>query len=376
MPLIKALSKTTYTKKVFSQLIPKEQSVVQSAYNYLLKKGITYPEVIKDVEEKVMRGVWQIIKLVVDSNVENKRLVDNTLGNEMGSLVNAIHKICQDPFVEFFGDTYYDQYHFVVRKPPTDYVGYRQLKDVAVTIEPHDVVSEELEMGAEEIYSWYRLTPQALIDGMSDEMVRMYIKAIRFSEYAYIWGEKSLDQVTNYQDYQPALGANQSLPAAYIVRSAVEALKYLIESHAYMPFVRKGSIQIIGNRTIKRGTVIRYKGTGEVFYVESVTNSYTVSGSGINRITTLEVSRGMVEQYFEKYFNIINLEFDRRVSFTEGFGYQDWVTRVFHNWVVNSPENNGKFSNFNFFLAGLQFTDEKFLVKDDVKSKIDEENIV
>jgi len=321
-----------------------------------------------------MRGVWQIIKLVVDSNVENKRLVDNTLGNEMGSLVNAIHKICQDPFVEFFGDTYYDQYHFVVRKPPTDYVGYRQLKDVAVTIEPHDVVSEELEM--EEIYSWYRLTPQALIDGMSDEMVRMYIKAIRFSEYAYIWGEKSLDQVTNYQDYQPALGANQSLPAAYIVRSAVEALKYLIESHAYMPFVRKGSIQIIGNRTIKRGTVIRYKGTGEVFYVESVTNSYTVSGSGINRITTLEVSRGMVEQYFEKYFNIINLEFDRRVSFTEGFGYQDWVTRVFHNWVVNSPENNGKFSNFNFFLAGLQFTDEKFLVKDDVKSKIDEENIV
>lgn len=363
---IQALAKTTYTKKTLPQLTPKEILVFQSAYSYLLKKGVVYSESVIDLEEKTMRGVWQIIKLVIDSNVENKRLVDNTLGNEMGSLVNAIHKICQSPFVEFFGDTYYDQYYFVARKPPTDYVGYKQLKDVAIDIEAHEVINEEFQMEPEEIYSWYRLTPQPLIDGIADESIRTLLKAIRFPEYAYIWGEKSLDQVTNYQDYQASLGANQALPTAYLVRSAVEDLRYLIESHAYAPFVRKGTIQIVGNRTIKRGTVIRYKLTGEVFYVESVGNSYTISGSGINRITTLEVSRGMVEKYFEKYFNIINVDYEKKLTFTEGFGYMDWVTKVFHNWVVNSSENNGLFSNFNFFAAGLQFSDEEYDTKEDV----------
>jgi hypothetical protein len=82
-----------------------------------------------------------------------------------------------------------------------------------------------------------------------------------------------------------------------------------------LPFVRKGTITIRGDRRIKRGMRILYQPTNEYFYVESVANSFTVQDGVIDRITTLTVSHGMIKEYADieiedkytpSYFNLIN----------------------------------------------------------------------
>ena len=60
----------------------------------------------------------------------------------------------------------------------------------------------------------------------------------------------------------------------------------------YLPFTRKGTIQINGDRRIKVGTFIRLDATDELYYVTGVDNSLTI-GSNIDRVTTIQVERGM-----------------------------------------------------------------------------------
>lgn len=49
------------------------------------------------------RGVWQMIKLWVDSQLSDRRIVDRSLTNPEGTLMDFFNKICQQPFVEFWG---------------------------------------------------------------------------------------------------------------------------------------------------------------------------------------------------------------------------------------------------------------------------------
>jgi hypothetical protein len=71
---------------------------------------------------------------------------------------------------------------------------------------------------------------------------------------------------------------------------------------------------------LKIGNIIRFKATGEIFFIDSVQQSYSISEGSLDRTTTINVSRGMIEQLiygFEYqnasgvnksvgYFNIIN----------------------------------------------------------------------
>jgi len=115
--------------------------------------------------------------------------------------------------------------------------------------------------------------------------------------YADIWGSKPFDQVSNYLDYTPRSGDKEMVKLGYYDQQLVHDLKYIIDSHAYLPFTRTGTITINGDRRFKKGTVVRHLGTGEVFYVDSVTHNYSISDNSIERLTTLQVSRGMVEKY-------------------------------------------------------------------------------
>lgn len=75
---------------------------------------------------------------------------------------------------------------------------------------------------------------------------------------------------------------------------------YLVESNIYLPFTRKGSITLpYGDRRIKKGTFVRFKPTGEIFYVDSVTNNLSCGNTSVDRTTTINVSRGMVEKYIK-----------------------------------------------------------------------------
>ena len=300
------------------------------------------------------KGIMSIVNLNIDPSIANRQVIDSSLATANGSILNYIRKICQRPFVEFFGDTYGDKYHFTVRKPPFDRESYAYLAKIPVTnvelkkqfsdigkeisgpktvlveiefetnnhvfIEVQEVISESLAMNDSEIYTWYQITPQNLQFGQGNDIALAYLPIKGFQEYIDIWGNKPYQIQHNYSPYNPNLLQENPNLLSEIEKQTYLDLVYMIESTAYLPFTRKGTITIAGgNRTLKKGNFVQYY-TGEMFYVEAVQHSYSVDVYGvISRSTTIQVSRGMIQAFIRgveqngtlySYFNIINAELD------------------------------------------------------------------
>ena len=138
--------------------------------------------------------------------------------------------------------------------------------------------------------------------------------------------------------------------ARRILIAALKDFKYLVESNAYNPFTRMGTITLRGNRQIKRGTLVHLP-TGEVFHVDAVSQNYSVSIGNISRSTTLQLSRGIFPDFIggkeidgekKSYFNIIDFgDWDESKITLEN--YRDLVSK----WKVN-------YNVFSFFLRRQQ----------------------
>ena len=313
----------------------------------LLLKAIDY--IAMTVTEHIFQrslekssGIWSIINLNIDPNVSERIVVDASIATTNGSILNYVKKICRSPFIDFLGDTYGDQYYFTVRVPPFDRRSYISLLsgsyftkedsgslsgqtvigDVAIiTIKDDVVMSESLTMNESEIYTWYQLTPKHLYFGTYKYLAMIYLPIKGFQEYIDIWGSKPYQIEHNYMPYNPNLLEEKPIISSEIEKQTYLDLKYLIETHAYLPFTRKGNIVIAGgDRRIKRGGFIRYQPTHEIYYVDGVQHNYSVDDAGLlNRTTVVQVSRGMVEDYIKgvdidgttySYFDIINTNID------------------------------------------------------------------
>jgi hypothetical protein len=285
-------------------------------------------------------GIWSIIRLLIDQEVRNRRVSDLSLSQDTGSLYNFIQKVCQNPFVEFWGDTYGQNYVFVARKMPFDRDGYTT--NHVIDIDGIDVYTYDFAY-SNQIYSWYELQPKSLYVGAQENVLKVVIPPMYFPEYVEVWGSRPLSVVSNYlpdQFYQSEDGQ-----ATYdsTLEQALNDLKYVIESHAYLPFSREGTIVMRLDRRIKRGMMIRFTLTGELFHVDAVSHSHRVSRGGVQETTTISVSRGLVERYTkEPTFNYFNL-----ISFDDTEG----AIAINSNFRVNKPV-------FDFFLGRNQFQDE------------------
>jgi len=279
-------------------------------------------------------GIWQIIKLVIDERVAGRQIVDSSIRSDQGSLLNYINKICQQPFVEFYGDTFGDLYYFIARKPPYTQASYVDLvKNTIIDIDENDINQQSLDFDEQEVYSWYRIIPIGNFFGETD-IAKAVLPAIFFEEYAKIWGSRPLEVVSNYIDFQGIRDENDVVNFDTATQAAIQDLGYIIESHAYLPFTRKGTIVLKGDRRIRRGIAVRHGGTGEVYHVDNVTQTFSVSEVSTERITSINVSRGMVEEYMENdkfnYFNIIDLDKDDKgVSQSGNFKVNPDVFRFF-----------------------------------------------
>lgn len=414
--------------KTIEDLTDNEKSIFDDIYNLLITENSKLIKPSQKITAPLLAGIWQIIKLVIDDSVKDRRLTDASIGNENGSLLNAFRKICQEPFCEFFTDTYGDQFYFIARKKPFDKEGVLSMiegravfevtdpvddsvaeesdkfakvysnpklivksstvtkQDLIIDIEEDDIISDNIKT-ATEAYSWYKLQLSNLTTGSASDMAFAYLKAIYFDEFADIFGSKPLDLTTSYIPYSPIIDKNIKLPTAYFIKQGVYDLKYMIESHAYLPFTRMGTIVMNGDRRIKKGTFVRLKGTGEIGYVDGVANAYSIDDSKIDRTTTLQVSRLMIEKYIKgvdfaissvpsftsndpldkfispanlnknknsskiniSYFNICNLPIDESVFSNSEAGFSAFSKASTANWKVNKTV-------FNFFLKKLQFS--------------------
>lgn len=297
--------------------------------------------------DRLAPGIWQITKLLADSSVEDKQVVDCSISVQTGSLLNFFNKVCQQPLVEFMGDTFGNQYYFITRRPPTDSVGVKRLiTDTLMRVSEDEVMSANLDWNREGIYSWYQYLPQGDVIGQAE--LQYMIPAVLFPEYAQLWGSKPLVIRSNYFNLEQAGFFNSKDSKELkencnrVMRIMMEDFRYLVESNAYNPFVRRGSITMRGNRRIKRGTAIHLVSTNEVYHVDSVSHSFNINGNSVSRATTLNVSRGMFLPYINgieeggtrySYFDIIDFGTKGVDSVTQE-NFKEILSKWHVNWKV------------------------------------------
>ena len=296
----------------------------------------------KELKEVVADGVWAITKIIIDPQIANLRLVDAGLFVEQGSLINYINRICQKPFVEFYTDTIGDQFYWIARKPPHNKQSYldalggvslsdpkERLEDdiftfreatiiptLVETIRNIDTISVNLSFD-ETVYTWYKLESRYAFGGGAAGIETLaLLPAVFLPTYTNIFGSRPLQTSTNYVNYIPSNNVDDENNYKNALEQAFEDLRWLIETHAYLPFTRKGQITINENRKIKKGMFVELESTGEVFLVKSVNHSMSIMNK-MERRTVLQVERGMVKKYISgqevenigtvSYFNLIDL---------------------------------------------------------------------
>ena len=335
------------------KLVINTLSVIKIADNDIFsafesKREDSYKDSERGLLEKTdVNGIYKIIDLVIDSNVLNRKVVDGSISTDQGAIVNFFRKICQEPFVQCFCDTYKDKYHVVVRKPPFDKSSMFSIinKDIIYNIdrenfnltdslaleegrfsmirnvESEDVLSDSLMYENEKTYAWYNLRYQ-ILNFSNDSLSTAVIPSVYYKEYGDIYGAKVCSEVSNYVPHKDYTNIQNDLELNNIYDQAYKDLQFIIFTNCYLPFTRRGVITIQGgDRTIKKGTFIRYKPTNEIFYVDSVSHSLTKNKeeASVDRKTVLRVSRGMVEDYIKgvkvegideivSYFNLIKFE--------------------------------------------------------------------
>lgn len=268
---------------------------LSNEYGDKLGKEFTYNQEGKIETQQKIKGIWGIVNFSVDEKITHYRICDASINSPDGSILNQIDRLCQKPFVEFFGDTFGDKYTLVARRPPWDEEGIAN--SVMIGIDPTLAISDNLSMDTE-VYSIFQYSPQGALLGGNSSLPLSYIPMIILDEYVKIWGNKLYSGVSNYIDYNTyskTLSSGEKSPKY----TFIEDLIWLIKTTAYKPFTRKGTITIRGDRRIKRGSWIWYKKTNEIFYVDSVGNMAQIQESGVERVTTLNVSRGMIRDYIK-----------------------------------------------------------------------------
>ena len=136
------------TKKIDDPISNYKQVDVTSSSN---KDAIEQDNVVSNntknniVGERLAPGIWQITKLIMDSSVSHRQIFDSSISMQTGPLGNFFNKICQQPLVELSGDTFGDQYYFIVRKPPFDKEGMKKMQDLtSFRIKPNEIISTSI----------------------------------------------------------------------------------------------------------------------------------------------------------------------------------------------------------------------------------------
>jgi hypothetical protein len=259
----------------------------------------------------------------MDSVLSDRVFVGDSLSNPDGTLIDFFNQVCQKPFVEFWGDTWGSYFNFTVRQPPFTKSAIKNVIDnqYYLTINQRDIINISLSFD-ERCYSSYEIEPNNTFFGSEDGLFKAIVPALYINEYAEIWGNKRYSVKDSYVHKNSLFGGDASLDSSKFIEGLLNDYKYIIETNAYLPFTRKGSITINGDRRIKKGTFVFNEATNEIFYVSGVSNTLSINRQKISRTTTLQVERGMIKDFinrksvadtdgivrFFSYFDIVNVD--------------------------------------------------------------------
>lgn len=302
------------------------------------------------------KGVWQMITLWVDGQLSDRRIVDRSLTNPEGTLLDFFNKICQQPFVEFWGDTWGNEFDLMIRQPPFTKTAIQNVVNSKefIGIEPKDLLSFSLEYD-NRAYAWYRIMPQNALTGSSQFSSLALVPIIFLNEYVERFGNKRCITNDIYLSEKSLKGKDDEKNINTMSQALLNDLLYVVETTSYLPFTRKGTIIINGDRRIKVGTFVILESTQELFYVTAVNNTITFTNDVIDRVTVLTVERGMLLEYItnaaKNYFNIVDIDGIRADIQKRDPKHKDDVI------APSSTKFGVNIDVFNFFLEREMFKD-------------------
>lgn len=254
-------------------------------------EGNTNPRMV-EADSEPCNGIWQIVKVFTD-DATNQRVFAADLGGAQGNMMNFITTACQQPFVEYIGDTWVDTFNLIARQPPfTRSAILSVVSDVHnyITVFNRDLIQVSLEYD-NTAYSWFQLVPRYLSTS-SEKTTASLLPVIYLPMMANVFGMKRLIVDDPYIFANYLTGSNEAVSTSKLFDAAINDLCYILETNIYLPFTRRGQIVMNGDRRIKVGTFIRLEATNELFYVAQVNNNLNLSNT-VDRTTVLTVERGM-----------------------------------------------------------------------------------
>lgn len=245
-------------------------------------------------EKQSVNGIWQIFKVFVEDVLEKRVLIDSSIANPNGTLLEYMNRVCQFPLVEFYFDTYVNTIDLVVRQPPfnKDAILGAYKNGQYITVKTENTYGYDLSYDTRS-YSWYQLRVMSNHAGQNKTTSLAFVPIVYLSEYAEVFGNKKMSFTDQYLNYKETEGTDATRSLANFQAAATNDLIYIMESTAYLPFTRTGTITINGDRRIKVGTFIYFEPTNEFFYVSSVVNNVSFLDGNLQRQTIVQVERGM-----------------------------------------------------------------------------------
>lgn len=321
--------------------------VPDSLFEPSQKRTELYPVPTKEDQIGKVTGIWKIVQAFVDDQLSDRRIVDYSLANPEGTLMDLFNKICQQPFVEFWGDTWGDEFVVMMRQPPFTKSAIQNIYDNKsyIRVSPTDAYQVSLQYD-NRMYGWYRIMPQNSFLGKSEFSSLAFVPIILLDEYVERFGNKRCITNDIYLSCGAFNGKGEEGNVSLLSQALINDLLFTVETTMYLPFTRKGTITMNGDRRIKPGTFIHFAPTDELFYVTAVSNSIQFSNNSVDRVTTLTVERGMRMDCIRaksggySYFDLVDIE-GLRDAMYKGIANQD--SSVPNKATVNSDA-------FNFFL--------------------------
>lgn len=321
--------------------------VPDSLFEPSAKRTELYPVPSKEEQIGEVTGIWKIVQAFVDDQLSDRRIVDSSLANPEGTLMDLFNKICQQPFVEFWGDTWGDEFVIMMRQPPFTKSAIQNIYDEHSYIRIENCDTHQVSLQYDDrVYGWYRIMPQNSFLGKSEFSSLAFVPIVMLDEYVDRFGNKRCITNDIYLSCGAFNGKGEEGNVSLLSQALINDLLFTVETTMYLPFTRKGTITIDGDRRIKPGTFVHFAPTNELFYVASVSNSIQFSNNTVDRVTTLTVERGMRMDCIRaksgeySYFDLVDIE-GLRGAMYKGIANQD--SSVPNKATVNSGA-------FNFFL--------------------------
>ena len=257
-------------------------------------------------EKRPVNGVWQIVKVFVEDILEKRVLIDSSIANPNGTLLGYMTRVCQFPLVEFYFDTYINTIDIVVRQPPfnKDAILGAYKNGQYVTITSGNLQGYDLSYDTRS-YSWYQLRVMDNHAGQRNTTSLAFVPIVYLDDYAEVFGNKKMSFTDQYLNYKETDGVNKTQTLSNFQEAALNDLIYILESTAYLPFTRTGTITINGDRRIKVGTFVYFEPTNEFFYVSSVVNNVSFLDGNLQRQTIIQVERGMYVPILSNSFSSV-----------------------------------------------------------------------